>query len=694
MKRVYFLSMEYILGRMTQSNLLNNDLEQNYKDALKDIGYDLASLYEEEIDINLGYGVLGRIAADSIDSLATKNVPCWAYGLRYDYGIFRQELEACEQVEVPDYWLERGNPWEIERSDMVYKVRMYGHVRKARAEDAPKKPGVEKAVWEGGEVVLAQAYDMPVTGFNTFNTNNLRLWRSRPFDQYEAQLFEGDPAYYATVEKAQEAEYITSIFYPNDKVQGGKELRLKQQYFYVAATMQDIFRRYGKLAVHKLSQFDDKNAIYLNETHSAIAILETLRLLIDEHDVPWHQAWNISYHTFSCGFYTIKESQMEKWPVDMFAKLLPRHMELVYAINHFFLEKAKKFFPSHEFAARAGRLSLIEESTPKQIRIANLCLVGCHKIVLCSELQFKILTTEAFRDFYELLPKSFVLVHNGANPRRWIHNCNRRLSELITEEIGDESEWLVNLDLLQTFASYTDHLEFFERFLAVRAANKMRLLNWIKKKTQQDEFVRGLGEADLKGILFDIMVKRVDENKRQLLYLLYVIHRYRQLKAAADRSAFAPRFHLIGGKTGIGNTRSKMLVKFINVVAQKINADTETNRHIRVIFIPNYNASKEHIVVPAADVNQQISLPGEEACTTISEKFILNGALLLGSRDATNMQLRNYLGEENITLFGPDYAETKRLLQELGPAERAQLVGPEFKAVVQAVESREFGECD
>jgi len=457
-------------------------------------------------------------------------------------------------------------------------------------------------------------------------------------------------------------------------VQGGKELRLKQQYFYVAATMQDIFRRYGKLAVHKFSQFDDKNAIYLNETHSAIAILEMLRLLIDEHEVPWHQAWNVTYHTFSCGLYTIKEGQMEKWPVEMFQRLLPRHMEIVYMINHFFLEKVRKFFSPQEHQARIARMSLVEEAHPRQVRMANLCLVACHKIVLCSTLQYKILTTEIFKDFYDFLPKSFVLIHNGANPRRWIHNCNRKLSSLITEEIGDESEWLVNLDLLQTFASYTDHFEFFDRFLNVRAANKMRLLGWIKKKTQQDEFVRGLGEADLKGIVFDIMVKRVDENKRQLLYLLYIVLRYKQLKQAQDKARFAPRFHFIGGKTGIGNIRSKMLVKFINKVAQKINSDPETNRHLRILFIPNYNASKEHIVVPAADVNQQISLPGEEACTTISEKFILNGALLLGSKDATNMQLKEYLGEENITLFGPDYQESKRLLKEISDGERAKLI--------------------
>eukprot|EP00347_Sterkiella_histriomuscorum_P010876 403374581 len=693
-KRVYFMSMEYIFGRLMQINLLNNDIEQKYKEALQDIGYDLHDLYEEEIDINLGYGVLGRIAADSIDSLCSKNIPCWAYGLRYDYGIFRQDVIDFEQVERPDYWLEKGNPWEIERPEQVYKIRMYGNIKKEKVLDPISKQMIEKSTWENGEVMLSTAYDMPVTGYNTFNTNNLRLWRSRPYDQYEESMYGEDPDYYKSVEKLQESEYITSIFYPNDKVQGGKELRLKQQYFYIASTLQDIFRRFNKISSHKFDQFEFKNAIYLHETHSAIAMLEMLRLLIDEYSQPWLDAWNITYRTFSCGFYNIKESQMEKWPVEMFARLLPRHMELIYLINHLFIEKVKKFFPQHEHETRLKRMSIIEESNPKQIRMANICLISCHKVVLCSELQFKILTTEVFKDFYDFLPKTFVLIENGANPRRWIHNCNRSLSKLITEEIKDESEWLMDLNLLSPFAGYIDDLEFFDKFLNVRAENKMRLLNWIKKKSSFDDFILKLKQADVKDILFDIMVKRVDENKRQLMYLLYIIYRYNHIKTLKDKSKVVTRFHLIGGKTAIGNTRSKSIVKLINQVAFKINSDLETNKLLRVIFIPNYNASKEHLVVPAADFNQQISLPGVEACTTISEKFLLNGALILGSRDATNTTVMKYIGAENITLFGPTYEEAQQLSKHTSNEIRRGMICEEFKQVTDIILSGEFGDCD
>ena len=404
-------------------------------------------------------------------------MPCWAYGLRYDYGIFRQELVEGEQVEIPDYWLERGNPWEIERPEMTYKIRMYGRVRKEKDKD-----GKERSVWEGGQVLLSTAYDMPITGYNTFNTNNLRLWRSRPIDDYEEQL-EQDPDYFDNVEKSQEAEYLTSIFYPSDQVQGGKELRLKQQYFYVASTVRDICRRYMKHSHHVFQEFDAKNSIYLHETHSAIAIIEMLRLLIDEYELEWTQAWNVVYHTFSCGFFNMKEDQMEKWPLDMFEKLLPRHLELLYLINHVFLEKVKKFFPSSQHKERIQHMSLVEESTPKQIRMANLCMVACHKIVTCSEMQDQILRTTVFKDFYDFLPKTFVTITNAANPRRWIYSANRNLSKLITEEIGDESEWLLNLEHLRTFNRYEDDLEFLDRFLEIREQNKQRLMTWIKTKT-------------------------------------------------------------------------------------------------------------------------------------------------------------------------------------------------------------------
>ena len=359
---------------------------------------------------------------------------------------------------------------------------------------------------------------------------------------------------------------------------------------------------------------------------------------------------------------------MEKWPVDLFGKLLPRHLEILNSINFMLIEKVKKYFPQQEHEERIKRISIFDESTnPKMIRMSNLCLVACHKVIFCSEMQFKILFEEEesiFRDFPLFLPsKCFILIQNGGNPRRWIYNANRNLANLITEEIKDESEWLVDLEHLSSFTRYTEDLGFLGKFLQIRAQNKWRLLNWIKKKTGLEHLTNEPGQFKIEDILFDIMVKRVDEKKRQLLYLLYTIYRYNKLKQTKDLTGVVPRFHFIGGKTAIGNQKAKQIVKLFNMVAAKINSDPQTNRHLQILFIPNYNASKEHIVVPSVDFNEQISLPGEEACTTISEKFILNGALIIGSYDATNQNIAKNIGADNINLFGLTYEQKKELIK-------------------------------
>ena len=574
-KKVYYLSLEFLLGRLMQNALVNIDLQSKYKDALMDIGYKLEEVIEQEDDPALGNGGLGRLAACFLDSMATLEIPAWGYGIRYDYGIFKQKIVDGHQVEVPDYWLAHGNPWEIERPDVKYYIRFYGDVHKYN--DA----GVERANWTGGEVVIAMAYDTPIPGYNTFNCNNLRLWSCKPCNEFDFNSFNrGD--YYGAIHQRQRAEYITSCLYPNDSTEAGKELRLKQQYFFVAATIQDLIRRYKKN--HQTwEEFPKKNQIQLNDTHPAIGIVELLRVLIDEEKLSWDLAWNTVYSTFAYTNHTVLPEALEKWSVNLIGKLLPRHLDLIYLINHFFLERIRRKYPNDD--ARIMRMSLIEEGDDKKVRMANLCIVGSHSVNGVAALHSELLKTTIFKDFHELYPNKLQNKTNGVTPRRWIHCCNPNLSELLTSYLGDSDEWITNLDLLRELKVWATDAGFVEKFWQVKLENKKRLAAWIQKH---------LNYTVRTDALFDIMVKRMHEYKRQLMNILYVIHRYQTIKDTPRHereSKFVPRVIMIGGKSAPGYVSAKAIIKLINAVSDRVNNDHDVGDLLKVFFLPNYNVS-------------------------------------------------------------------------------------------------------
>ena len=559
-----------------QNALVNTDVEVQYKDALMDIGYKLENLYEEEVDPALGNGGLGRLAACFLDSMATLEIPNWGYGIRYDYGIFKQGIVDGFQVESPDYWLSHGNPWEIERQDVTYHVRFYGYVKKYN------DGGIERGNWEGGDVVVAQAYDTPIPGFNTFNCNNLRLWRSRPCNEFDFKQFNaGD--YHGAINERQKAEYITSVLYPNDSSEGGKELRLKQQYFFCSATIRDIIRRYKKSHT-TWTQFHEKNQIQLNDTHPAIASIELLRILIDEEKLPWDQAWSIMYKTFAYTNHTVLPEALEKWSVKLIGTLLPRHLDLIYLINFFFLEKVKQKYPGDN--ARVQRMSIIEEGDEKRVRMAFLSIVCSHTVNGVAALHSELLKKTIFKDFDEMFPGKLQNKTNGVTPRRWIHCCNPGLSSLISDTLGEEhTTWLTNLTSLRELSAYSQDEEFIRKFIAVKDNNKLKLQKWVKEHTGIDIPTHAL---------FDVMVKRIHEYKRQFMNILYVVHRYLQIKETPvhERSSkFVARVVMIGGKAAPGYANAKAIIKLINSVANKINNDRDIGDLLKVVFLPNYCVS-------------------------------------------------------------------------------------------------------
>jgi len=633
------MSLEFLLGRLMQNSLVNVDLEEQYKTALMDIGYNLEEIYEQEVDPALGNGGLGRLAACFLDSLATLEVPAWGYGIRYDYGIFQQKIVDGNQVEIPDYWLMSGNPWEIERPDVLYHIRFYGHFNKY------KDGGTDRANWEGGEVVMAMAYDIPIPGFNTFNTNNLRLWKSKPCNEFDFKSFNaGD--YHGAIAERQKAEYITSVLYPNDSNEGGKELRLKQQYFFCSATMRDIIRRFKRTHNNDWKMFPEKNQIQLNDTHPAISTIELLRILIDEEKLSWDLAWTTVYKTFAYTNHTVLPEALEKWSVNLLGRMLPRHLDLIYLINHFFLEKIRNKYPGDD--ARVMRMSLIEEGDHKKVRMAYLSIVCSHTVNGVAAIHSDLLKKTIFKEFDELFPGKILNMTNGVTPRRWIHCCNPGLSSLITDTIAPLDEWLGNLDSLRELAAYSDDPDFVERFIKVKVECKRRLQIWVKENTGIDIPLEAL---------YDVMVKRMHEYKRQLMNAFYIIHRYLTIKetpAHERRNRFVPRVVMIGGKAAPGYANAKAIIKLINYVANKVNNDSEVGDLLKVIFLPNYNVSNAQIIIPGSELSQHISTAGTEASGTSNMKFVMNGALIIGTMDGANVEIAEEIGQHNMFIFGAD----------------------------------------
>ncbi len=673
-KRVYYLSLEFLMGRSLGNAILNMGLKGVYADALKGLGVELEELVEKERDAALGNGGLGRLAACFMDSLATLDYPAWGYGIRYTYGIFKQQIIGGCQVEFPDYWLTFGNPWEVPRLDVVYEVPFYGTVNKYT-----DGFGKERYEWKSGETVEAVAYDVPIPGYGTRNTNNIRLWSSKPKKEFDLKSFnEGN--YQKSVEEQQKAENITSVLYPNDNTMAGKELRFKQQYFFVCATLQDIIRRFKK-SRRDWSEFPSQVAIQLNDTHPTLSILELMRIFVDEESMEWDFAWDIVTKVFSFTNHTVLPEAMEKWPVSMVSSLLPRHMQIIYDINLFFLQNVEAAFPGDR--SLLTRLSIIEEGPYQQVRMAHLAVIGSHTVNGVASIHSELIKSTIFRDFVLFYGEAkFQNKTNGITPRRWLHHANPELSALITEKLGGD-HWLKNLDDLVKLKDFIDDPTFMKRWAEIKLYNKRRLSQYIQNT---------IGVHVNPEALFDVQVKRIHEYKRQFMNVLGVIHRYLQLckMSSEDLSQVVPRVIVFGGKAAPGYYIAKLVIKLINDVAEVVNNDVKTSEFLKVVFLADYNVSLAEIIVPASDLSQHISTAGTEASGTSNMKFALNGGLIIGTLDGANIEILEEIGEENMFIFGckADEVEDIRHNQRY----RNIPMNPDLSRVIEAIKSNIFGD--
>eukprot|EP01124_Arcella_intermedia_P031867 TRINITY_DN730_c0_g1_i1.p1 TRINITY_DN730_c0_g1~~TRINITY_DN730_c0_g1_i1.p1 ORF type:complete len:934 (-),score=219.24 TRINITY_DN730_c0_g1_i1:32-2833(-) len=674
-KKVYYLSLEFLMGRSLQNALANLNLSESFSRALRNLGIHMEQLYDEETDAGLGNGGLGRLASCFLDSLATMNYPAWGYGLRYQYGIFNQMIQNGYQVELPDYWLRHGNPWEIERLDVQYPVGFYGRVVEEFDERFDER---KRYRWEPGETVVAVAYDLPIPGFDTFNTINLRLWSSQPSKEFDFELFnKGD--YFAAIENKQRSETITSVLYPNDNTSSGKELRLKQQYFFVCATLQDILVKF-KATGKPLHELDTLVGIQLNDTHPALSIAELMHILVDLEGMTWDESWDITRRVFAYTNHTVLPEALEMWDVGLFGYLLPRHLQIIYKINHLFLLKVEKLFPDNQMEMKR-RLSLIQEEPSKKIRMAFLAIVGSHHINGVAALHSELLKTNVFPDFYRIYPEMFTNVTNGVTPRRWISQANPSLTRLITDTLGN-SAWLRDLNLLSELKGFINETDFKTKWRRSKLTNKERLADWLQTK---------MGIRVSTSALFDIQIKRIHEYKRQLLNILSVIWRYRQIKGMSDdeRADAVPRVVIFAGKAAPGYHIAKLIIKLINCVSKKINDDPDIEDLLKVVFIPNYNVSLAEILIPASDISQHISTAGTEASGTSNMKFVMNGGLLLGTLDGANVEISEEIGRQNVFIFGTLAHEVENQKQRL--REGKHQWDPRLLEVIQLLRDGVFG---
>jgi len=630
-KRVYYLSMEFLTGRLLSNSLLNLGLQDELKQALADLEVALDDMREVEQDAALGNGGLGRLAACILDSMATLDVPGFGYGIRYEYGIFFQSIENGMQVEHPDTWLRYGNPWELPRAEVLFPVRFGG-----RTLQFTDERGRLRSHWVDTEAVYAMAYDTPVPGYGTGTVNSMRLWSAKATRDFNLQLFNAGN-YFKAVEQKTESENLSKVLYPDDSTQVGRELRLKQQYFFVSASLQDIVQRFLEKH-HSFDVFPDKVAIQLNDTHPAIAIPELMRLLVDIHDIPWTRAWHIATRTFAYTNHTLMPEALESWPVGLLERLLPRHLQIIYEINHRFLERVRQQYPGDE--ERVRRMSIIDETGERRVRMANLAIVGSHSVNGVSEIHTELLRTNVFADFDAFRPELFVNVTNGITPRRWLQHANPGLSGAITDAIGPE--WTRDLGQLRQLTDCADDAAFRARFRAVKVENKRRLTRLIRSR---------LGLQISPESLLDVQIKRMHEYKRQLLNVLHVITRYNRIRAG-QVAGIVPRTVVIAGKAAPGYALAKLVIRLIHDVATVVNHDPSVGNLLKVVFLPNYNVSNAECVIPAADLSEQISTAGTEASGTGNMKLALNGALTIGTLDGANVEMAREVGEDNIFLFG------------------------------------------
>lgn len=639
-KVVYYLSAEFLIGRLLTNNLINLGIYEPINAALKESGLSLDDLMEREEEPGLGNGGLGRLAACFLDSLATLEIPAVGYGIRYEFGIFDQEIREGWQVEHPDNWLRYGNPWEIARPDYMVEVKLGGHT-----ESYTDAQGTYRSRWMPRITVYGTPYDTPVPGYGCNTVNTLRLWSARASEDFDFQVFNaGD--YTQAVSAKTFAENISKVLYPKDDTPQGKELRLQQQYFFVSCSLQDIIRQY--LRQHDTFEaFPDKVAVQLNDTHPAIGVAELMRLLLDEHQLEWNKAWDITQRTFAYTNHTLLSEALERWPVSLFGRLLPRHLEIIYGINHAFLTEIQSRYPSD--AGKLTRMSLIEEGEEKQIRMAHLACVGSHTVNGVAALHTELIQKELMRDFYELWPHKFQNKTNGITPRRWLLMSNPPLSNLITEKIGDG--WIKNLDELRKIEAFVDDPEFRARWRQIKHDRKALLAEYLMQHN---------GIAVDVNSMFDVQIKRIHEYKRQILNALHVITLYNRIKANPHQD-IVPRTIIFGGKAAPGYFMAKMAIKLINSIAEMVNHDADVAGRIKVVYLSNYSVSLGQFAYPAADLSEQISTAGKEASGTGNMKFSLNGALTIGTLDGANVEIREEVGAENFFLFGLTAQEVTNL---------------------------------
>jgi starch phosphorylase len=628
-KRVYYLSMEFLMGRSLMNSLHNLELDQATRSALQELGVELETLRDAEYDAALGNGGLGRLAACFLDSMATLDLPGYGYGIRYEYGMFQQRIEHGRQVEHPDNWLRYGNPWEFSRPEVLYQVKFHGKVTEYTDEQ-----GIRRYQWMDTDDVMAMAHDTPVPGYGTRTVNNMRLWAAKSSRDFDLGYFnQGD--YIKAVEDKDRSENLSKVLYPNDATQMGHELRLKQQYFLTCATLQDILARYRK-DHDSFDALPDKVAIQLNDTHPAIAIAELMRVLVDLHHLPWDKAWDITVRTFSYTNHTLMPEALETWPVAMFESILPRHLQIIYEINFRFLKEVQHRYPGDNDMLR--RMSIISEEGGKRIRMAHLATIGSHKVNGVAEIHTQLMKQTIFADFDRFYPGRIVNMTNGITPRRWLNQANPALAELISSRIG--KGWIKDLSQLTGLIPLADDAAFRQQFADIKRANKVRLAGLIKKTLNLDV------SADS---MFDVQIKRIHEYKRQLLNVLHIITLYNRIRRGGE---CVPRTVIFGGKAAPGYAVAKLVIKLINDVAETVNNDPQVAGRLKVAFIPNYDVSNAEFIVPAADLSEQISTAGTEASGTGNMKLALNGALTIGTLDGANVEIGAEVGRDNIFIFG------------------------------------------
>jgi starch phosphorylase len=670
-RHTYYLSLEFLMGRTLNNTLLNLDLGAATEPALRRLGLDLEELLDSESDAGLGNGGLGRLAACFLDSCATLQLPVMGYGIRYEYGMFRQRIDKCCQVEEPDRWLRDGNPWELERPEHTRRIQYYG-----RAEHYMDAKGRQCAHWVDSLDVLAVPYDTPIPGYRNDTVNVLRLWSAATTDEFDLGEFNAG-SYTESVAAKNAAENITMVLYPNDASENGKELRLRQQYFLASASLQDVLARWELHHGIDFSRFAEKNCFQLNDTHPSCAVPELMRLLIDEYGMDWDEAWGITRRTMAYTNHTLLPEALEKWPVRLFGQLLPRLLEIIYEINASFLTEVARRWPGDN--ARLARMSLIEEGPVPQVRMAYLAIVGSFSVNGVAALHSELLQQGLFRDFFELWPAKFNNKTNGVTQRRWLAAANPLLAGLITATIG--AGWVTRLDELRGLVGHANDPAFRLRWHEVKRANKLRLAELVK---------RDCGVLFDPDALFDVQVKRIHEYKRQLLNVLHVIHLYARLKNGDYVDGeWTPRCVLIGGKAAPGYFMAKRIITLVCKVAEMVNGDPDVGGRLKVAFLPNYRVSAMEVLAPGTDLSEQISTAGKEASGTGNMKFMMNGAMTMGTLDGANIEIREEVGDDNFFLFGLNAAQVEEARRGYDPNAiiNADL---DLKMVMELIESGYF----